>query len=36
VVNSAAFAALASGAGLAVTRTPAVGGVPLTAPVPTW
>jgi uncharacterized protein YecE (DUF72 family) len=36
VVNSATFAALASRAGLAVTRTPPVGGVPLTTPVPTW
>jgi uncharacterized protein YecE (DUF72 family) len=36
VVNSASFAALARDAGLAVTRTPPVGGVPLTTPIPTW
>jgi uncharacterized protein YecE (DUF72 family) len=36
VVNSAEFAALAREAGLAVTRTPEVGEVPLTAPLPTW
>jgi uncharacterized protein YecE (DUF72 family) len=36
VVNSAEFAALARGCGLAVTRTPPVGGVPLTPAVPTW
>ena len=36
VVNSAVFAALAGEAGLTVTRTPPVGGVPLTPPIPTW
>lgn len=36
VVNSAVFAALARDAGLAVTRTPPVGSVPLTAAMPTW
>jgi uncharacterized protein YecE (DUF72 family) len=36
VVNSAEFAAVAADAGLAVTRTPEVGAVPLTKPVPTW
>jgi uncharacterized protein YecE (DUF72 family) len=36
VVNSAEFAVLARDAGLAVTRTPPVGGVPLTPAVPTW
>jgi uncharacterized protein YecE (DUF72 family) len=36
VVNSAVFAALARGCGLAVTRTPPVGAVPLTAAIPTW
>jgi uncharacterized protein YecE (DUF72 family) len=36
VVNSAEFAALAREAGLAVTRTPEVGEVPLTSPLPTW
>jgi uncharacterized protein YecE (DUF72 family) len=36
VVNSAEFAGLARGAGLAVTRTPALGEVPLTPPIPTW
>jgi uncharacterized protein YecE (DUF72 family) len=36
VVNSAEFAALAREAGLDVTRTPEVGEVPLTAPLPTW
>jgi hypothetical protein len=36
VVNSAEFAALARAAGLAVTCTPAVGAVPLTAAIPTW
>jgi uncharacterized protein YecE (DUF72 family) len=36
VVNSAVFAALARDAGLAVTRTPPVGAVPLTTAIPTW
>jgi uncharacterized protein YecE (DUF72 family) len=36
VVNSATFAVLAREAGLTVTRTPPVGGVPLTTAVPTW
>jgi uncharacterized protein YecE (DUF72 family) len=36
VVNSAEFAAAARGAGLTVTRTPAVGDVALTPPIPTW
>jgi uncharacterized protein YecE (DUF72 family) len=36
VVNSAEFAGLARGAGLGVTRTPGVGDVPLTPPIPTW
>jgi uncharacterized protein YecE (DUF72 family) len=36
VVNSATFAALARGLGLAVTRTPPVGGVPLTTAIPGW
>ena len=36
VVNSATFAALARDTGLTVTRTPPVGGVPLTTAVPTW
>jgi uncharacterized protein YecE (DUF72 family) len=36
VVDSAEFAALAREAGLAVTRTPQVGGVPLTPAIPTW
>ena len=36
VVNSAAFAALAREAGLAVTRTPPAGTVPLTTAIPTW
>jgi uncharacterized protein YecE (DUF72 family) len=36
VVNSAEFAALAREAGLAVTRTPPTGGVPLTTAIPTW
>jgi uncharacterized protein YecE (DUF72 family) len=36
VVNSAVFAAKARHAGLAVTRTPPVGSVPLTTAVPTW
>jgi uncharacterized protein YecE (DUF72 family) len=36
VVNSAVFAALARDAGLAVTRTPPVGGVPPTAAIATW
>jgi hypothetical protein len=36
VVNSAVFAALARDAGLAVTRTPSVGSVPLTTAIPTW
>jgi len=36
VVNSAEFAALARGAGLPVTRTPAAGAVPLTTAIPTW
>jgi uncharacterized protein YecE (DUF72 family) len=36
VVNSATFAALARDAGLMVTRTPPVGGVPLTTAIPTW
>lgn len=36
VVNSAEFASLARQAGLTVTRTPVVGDVPLTPPIPTW
>jgi hypothetical protein len=36
VVNSAEFAALARDAGLAVTRTPPLGAVPLTTAIPTW
>jgi hypothetical protein len=36
VVNSAVFAALARDGGLAVTRTPPVGGVPLTTAIATW
>ena len=36
VANSAVFAALARDAGLAVTRTPPVGSVPLTPSKPTW
>jgi uncharacterized protein YecE (DUF72 family) len=36
VVNSATFAALARSGGLPVTRTPPVGGVPLTTAIPTW
>jgi uncharacterized protein YecE (DUF72 family) len=36
VVNSAEFAALARRAGLAVTRTPPPGGIPLTTAIPTW
>lgn len=36
VVNSAEFADLAGQAGLTVTRTPVVGDVPLTPPIPTW
>ena len=36
VVNSAEFAALARKAGLTPTRTPSVGEVPLTPPLPTW
>jgi uncharacterized protein YecE (DUF72 family) len=36
VVNSATFAALARGLGLTVTRTPPVGGVPLTTAIPAW
>ncbi len=36
VVNSAEFAALGRQGGLTVTRTPQVGEVPLTAPLPTW
>jgi uncharacterized protein YecE (DUF72 family) len=36
VVNSAEFAALARQAGLTPTRTPKVGEIPLTPPVPTW
>lgn len=36
VVDSAEFAALARAAGLAVTRTPQVGGVPLTPAIPSW
>ena len=36
VVNSAVFAALARDAGLATTRTPPAGGVPLTTAIPTW
>lgn len=36
VVNSAEFAVLARQAGLTATRTPAVGDVPLTPPIPTW
>jgi uncharacterized protein YecE (DUF72 family) len=36
VANSAVFAELAREAGLTVTRTPPVGGVPLTPAVPTW
>ena len=36
VVNSAEFAALAGEAGLTATRTPEVGQIPLTPPIPTW
>jgi uncharacterized protein YecE (DUF72 family) len=36
VVNSAEFGVLARGAGLTVTRTPVIGDVPLTPPIPTW
>jgi uncharacterized protein YecE (DUF72 family) len=36
VVDSIAFAALARDAGLAVTRTPPPGSVPLTTAIPTW
>ena len=36
VVNSAEFAAMGRQEGLTVTRTPQVGEVPLTAPLPTW
>jgi uncharacterized protein YecE (DUF72 family) len=36
VVNSAEFGVLAHQAGLTVTRTPVVGDVPLTPPIPTW
>jgi uncharacterized protein YecE (DUF72 family) len=36
VVNSAQFATAARQAGLAPTRTPTPGSVPLTPPVPTW
>ena len=36
VANSAVFAALARKAGLTVTRTPPIGGVSLTTPIPTW
>ena len=36
VANSAVFAQQARGVGLAVTRTPSVGSVPLTMAVPTW
>jgi uncharacterized protein YecE (DUF72 family) len=36
VVNSATFAALARDLGLTVTRTPPLGGVPLTTAIPTW
>jgi uncharacterized protein YecE (DUF72 family) len=36
VANSAEFAALARDAGLAVTRTPQVGAVPLTPAMPAW
>jgi uncharacterized protein YecE (DUF72 family) len=36
IVDSSLFAALARDAGLTVTRTPPVGGVPLTTAVPTW
>jgi uncharacterized protein YecE (DUF72 family) len=36
VVNSVAFAGLARDAGLAVTRTPPAGAVPLTTAIPTW
>jgi uncharacterized protein YecE (DUF72 family) len=36
VVNSAEFGGLAREAGLGVTRTPGVGDVPLTPPIPTW
>jgi uncharacterized protein YecE (DUF72 family) len=36
VVNSATFAALARDRGLTATRTPPVGGVPLTTAIPTW
>ncbi len=36
VADSAIFAAIARGAGLTVTRTPPVGGVPLTTAIPTW
>jgi uncharacterized protein YecE (DUF72 family) len=36
VVNSAEFGVLAREAGLGVTRTPGLGDVPLTPPIPTW
>ena len=36
VVNSATFAALAAARGLTTTRTPPVGGIPLTKAMPTW
>jgi uncharacterized protein YecE (DUF72 family) len=36
VANSAVFAALARKAGVAVTRTPLVGDIPLTPAIPTW
>jgi len=36
VVNSAEFATLARQAGLIPTRTPKVGEIPLTPPIPTW
>jgi uncharacterized protein YecE (DUF72 family) len=36
VVNSAEFSVLAREAGLSVTRTPGLGDVPLTPPIPTW
>ena len=36
VVNSAEFAVLAGQAGLTATRTPAIGDVALTPPIPTW
>jgi uncharacterized protein YecE (DUF72 family) len=36
VANSAVFASLARDAGLTASRTPRVGEVPLTPPIPTW